>query len=294
MNVELGIFVILLAAPPVDEEPPADDLSATEATAPEDPGLIQAEALYEAGLTRFKAADYESAVELWLAAYDKVPDTLGSGQIKADIIYNVAKAQQRWYELDRDIAHLRQAKASMQSFMDEIPSSYAAEEVDAELARSKEFIANLDTKILAAEQEARDLELKKAELMRAKFDPVIDERERIRNRGMIISGGLFTGLGVAGLGVLGAGLGLSLAADAKVGELGTFDELDQRRQAFARGEAGNVMTITGAVVAGALLLTGVPLWVVGTEFEKRRLRYKRAYQAKVVPTVTGTGVGLRF
>jgi tetratricopeptide (TPR) repeat protein len=247
--------------------------------------LAQAKALYEAGLVRYQVADFEAAIELWLAAYEKVPDELGAGTIKAEIVYNVATAQERWYDVDQDITHLRKAKRSLEGFAAILGSIYDDAVVEEEQVKARARIAELSERIERAETAARDFELAKAERMRAKFDPVVDERERIRNTGMLGAGATFTVLGGLSLATMGAGIGLVRKAEADVANADEWSELGPRRDALSLGAAGQRMAVIGGVAAGVFVATGVPLLVTGVTFEKKRRAYRSKYALRVAPVV---------
>jgi hypothetical protein len=283
---------------PTAATPAPVDTSTTTQTPPGncapagDEALAQAKALYEAGLIRYQVADFEAAIELWLAAYEKVPDEVGAGTIKAEIVYNVATAQERWYDVDQDITHLRKAKRSLEGFVAVIPAIYAEASIAEEREKADARIAELTTRIGKAEADARAFELAKAERMRAKFDPIVDERERIRNTGMIAAGATFSVLGGLSLAAMGTGIGLVSKAERDVAAADEWSELGPRRDALSLGAAGQQMAIIGGVAAGVFVATGVPLLAAGVVFEKKRRSYRSKYAVRVAPVFGRDGSGI--
>ena len=250
--------------------------------------LEEARALFETGVAHYEAAEYGRAIEVWFEALSLVPRTYENRKIRAELIYNIATAQEKSYDIGKDIENLRRARRSLERFLAEIDKIYPEDEAASERAGVQERIARLDGRIAAAEEEARRLELEKAERMRPKFDPVVDAREHRRNRALLATGGVLTGLGVAGLAVMGAGLGVGKRASADLAGLESSSELAHRRDVQRRGRLGNTLALSGVVVGGAALLIGVPMLIAGAVFEHRRREYRASF------AFGPSGVGVRF
>jgi tetratricopeptide (TPR) repeat protein len=284
------------AAPPKDagDEPPPTD----------DPELARAKELFDAGVARYTAADYEAAVDLWLQAYALIPPSYENRLILAELIYNVARAQQKWFEIDKDIKHLRQAREILDRYLDEVNELYPPEQVELEQERIQEQIDELDKRIeeWEAEQKRREAEL--AERMRPKFDEAADQREEKRNKAMIGAGAGLTALGAGGVGMFVTGLIMAGSADESVGDFPLEADIAARETAIARGRAGNVLMLTGALAGAVFLAAGAPLLGVGLSAEKKR-KQRRAdaglETARIehlaplwIPGGVGVGVGGRF
>src|SRR5262245_12089400 len=115
-------------------EPATEPPTATAPTS--DPAIDHARALYKEGEARFATADYLKAIELWTEAFTSVPDTSDAAYIKGVLIYNLATAHEKAFEITGDISHLRQAKVLMESYGASIPT-LVPDETAAEAERAK-------------------------------------------------------------------------------------------------------------------------------------------------------------
>ena len=263
----------LLAAPPdqdgdadAEVDPDAEDTGEDE---PEDDSLSQASDMFYAGVTRYNAADYEGAIELWLAAYDLVEPTFDNRLIKAELIYNVARAQQQWFEIDDDVEHLRRSRAILQRFFGELDELYG-DQSGLERDKVEEQIANVEQAITAWEEEQARREAELAERMRPKFDFEADAREAKRNKAMIGAGAGLTAIGLAGVGMLVTGIVLAGSATEASTDLHLADDIPMREDVIFRGELGNGLLVTGSLAAGVFLTAGVPLLAAGGSAENKR------------------------
>ena len=115
-------------------------------------GLEEAKALHQRAQARFDTADYDGAVEAWTDAYEALPsDATG---MRPFILYNIATALEKAYEIHRDVAQLRQARILLERFEASIPEVYLdAEEAAQERDRVQARLRALDEKIRAHEGE---------------------------------------------------------------------------------------------------------------------------------------------
>ncbi len=292
----LGAALVVAPLELAHATPPEDAGGAAEADLAEEeepPELIEARELFEKGVASFAGADYGGAIDAWIDAYSKVPAVPEYARIKAEIIYNVATAQQKWFDIDKDIQHLRQAKALIKTFIRDIPTIYEEDEATDESNRAKALLYDLDERIEQAEEEERlrQLELEKARAPTG--DPELEAQQRRRNRALIFTGVGFTVLGLSGLGVMGAGAVIGQSADDDLAAQESSSELAARQDTLSRGQTGNALFVTGALVGGVLTLTGVPLLVTGVVFEKRRQKRKGPGEQVARPCVSpllGPGV----
>jgi tetratricopeptide (TPR) repeat protein len=284
-----GMPLPTFAAPPDSEAEPE----------PEDPKMARARELFDEGVARYTASDYGKAIDFWLEAYTLIPPTFENRLVKAELIYNIARAQQKWFEIDQDIQHLRQARESLGRYLEEIDELYPAEQVALERQKVEEQIAELDESIAEAEAEAARREAELAERMRPKFDEKADARDRKRNKAMIGSGSAFTVVGVGAVGALVAGIGMAGQAERAVQDLPLAADMDERQRQVAKGTSGNALIVLGSLAGGVLLAAGVPLLAIGLVGEKKRKQRRReagleAAAPMMLPGGAGLMVGGRF
>lgn len=260
-----ALLVLLAASQPSFAAPPADD----EAPADPDPVLTEAKQLFDAGVARYTAADYEAAVSLWLEAYALIPSTYDNRMIKAELIYNVARAQQKWFDIDKDVKHLRQARETLDRYLSELDELYG-EQAAMEREKVEEQIADIDGQIAEWEAEQARKEAELAERMRPKFDEAADAREEKRNKAMVAAGASLTALGAGGVGLFVTGIILAGSANSQSSGLLLESDIPARQSVIARGEAGNAMIVIGSLAGGVFLAAGVPLLAVGVSAEKKR------------------------
>lgn len=268
-----------LAAPPKDPDPSVDPLT-------------DAQRLYDRGKAKFETADYADAIELWTDAYAIVPETPESNQIKVLLIYNIATAREKQFEVSRDPAELRQATILLESFEDSIVALYGeGPQAEAERAKVQERRAAIEVRLREAEAaEARDdegTEPTTAPEPTTRPEPTTpDDRGRTpRGRGLVIGGAVAAGLGVGGLGLMAAGLGVGARAN-DISDLEPTD-LDDRRDRFDRGRTGNTLAIAGGVAGGVLLVTGAVLLGIGVP----RMKAGKRASVALVPAPLRGGPG---
>ena len=290
LAVSLLLPAVALAAPPEEGPPPCDCPCAEGGGADEDPAMVRAQTLFQAGVALYGSADYGGAIDKWVEAYNTVPSVFENRTVKAELVYNVARAQQKWFDVDTDIEHLRAARSSMENYVAEIPTIYTPELATVERARAQGLIDELSEDIAAAEEAERKRQEALAAAMAPKIDPELDRRERRRNRAMIGSGAALTTIGLAGVGVLATGAVVAGDADEQVEDLFLESQASEREDQLERGQNANAMMVIGGISAGVFLAAGIPLLSTGIVFEKRRRKYVDEATAVVVPVRGGVGV----
>lgn len=225
----------------------------------EDETFATASKLYDEGRGKFETADYTAAVELWTKAYTALPATPRYAKIKALLLYDLASARQRAFEVDNRASHLRQARILLENFEASIPSLYGhGHEATAERQRVQERLADLDA-VLAEVGSDTPEEDPETDDPGAPTPVVVVEPEQPaddpgRSKKRMVAGGVMLGVGVASLGLLAAGLVMGNNANDISGL--AADDIDGRRSQFDRGRAGNAMAVVGGVLGGALIITG--------------------------------------
>jgi len=121
-------------------------------TAPdEDPALAESRAFYDEGKAKFDTFDFEGAVELWTKAYAKLPES--ETGVRNAMVYNIATAQEKAYELDKDVQHLRQAVLLLEQYIKNYKVLYKkTPETKAEVDKAEARIAALKERIARAER----------------------------------------------------------------------------------------------------------------------------------------------
>jgi hypothetical protein len=287
-----GLIPSAHAAPPGEDEPPPDD-----AVDPVDPNMIEAQQLFDAGVTRYTAAEYGEAVSYWIEAYNLIPPSFDNRLIKAELIYNVARAQQKWFEIDQDVQHLRQSREILGRYLGEVDDLYG-DQAGLEREKVQEQIDEVDAQITAWEIERDRRAAELAERMRPKFDEQADAREARRNKAMIGAGAGLSAIGFGGVGLLITGVILANGAQASTTDLPLQADIPAREAAIARGDAGNALLVTGSLAAGIFLAAGVPLLAVGVSSETKRKQRRAdagldvARVEAIAPVWIRGGVGL--
>jgi hypothetical protein len=247
------------AEPPAPiTEPAAGDPGA------EDPELLRARELYEEGEARFATADYFAAIELWTKAFTSVPDTADSARIQAALIYNIATAREKAFEVSGDLTHLRQAKLLMEDYAASIPALYGdGPEADAERGR---ITGRLNIIVRRIEEVEREREKSRPDRGPDRSD---DRAAAKRSRAMIASGSTFLVLGAGALGMMTGGLVMGANAN-DISDI-EEDDIDQRREQFDKGRTGNALAISGGVLGGVFALTGAVLVGLGATQRPRNV-----------------------
>lgn len=273
----------ILIPRPVAAAPPADADAGTDTS--------DAETLFRNGQAKYETADYPGAIELWTQAYalvDPVPQNAG---IKAVLLYNLAQAHVKAYELDDDRIHLKQAQQLLQSFEGSIEALYESE-ADREEERRKvaERMAEIDAMLAAADEPGPDPapEPQPDPKPVREPDPEPDPSDAKPGKPLIIAGAVVAGVGVGfgGLGIAGAVLG------NQANDISGLDPLDfdDREAQFDDGATANALALTGVIAGGILLPVGVALIAVGVTRNKKAR--SSGATAVVVPTFTTHSAGI--
>lgn len=101
---QLLAFTLLAGAPPLPPEP-GEDSPVT------DNAIVEAQTLYQEGTVLFDSADYLGAIEKFTAALAIVKRLGGDDRVRLALLFNIASAHEKQFEIDHDVSHLRQALA---------------------------------------------------------------------------------------------------------------------------------------------------------------------------------------
>jgi hypothetical protein len=250
-----------------------------------------AESKFRAGQTKYETADYDGAIELWTEAYGLVESTPETAAIKALLIFNLAQAHVKAFELHEDTLHLKKARALLDSYRASLELLYADEAARAdESAKVDATLADIAAKLDAAERDQAEAEPTPGPTAPP---PQVDAPPSNPSPGNPL---LFAGVGVTVLGVAmgGVGLGLGAAWAASANDVSGLEpsDLDAREQQFTRGRRANSLMIAGGVIAGVLIPTGVALLAIGAKRNADARRSRQARVPQLVPSFGPQGGGL--
>jgi len=281
----LALVLVLVPVPGLARAP-------VEAPATEDP-LAEAKAAHADADAKYNTADYEGAIESWQRAYAALPRTAESNTYRSLILYNIAAAHEKLFQLRDDVEYLEKAKILLERFERSIDEIYAEAPEDGEKERVqvREKIARIDELIAAARREPTPEpstpppSTSPAEPVDPPTDAPTHDR---RGRGWIIGGSVLTALGVGSAATMVAMLAIGERAN-DVGDLDRTD-LQAREDQFDEGRRANAVAIATGVLAAALVGTGIALIVVGAKKHPRRT----ALTPTLGPSLTGLFLHGRF
>jgi tetratricopeptide (TPR) repeat protein len=241
----------------------AGDVRAAPEPAPpvsEDPAQIEAKALYEEGLALYNTFDYEGAIKAWTRAYGKLPASEANAAARNALVYNIASAQEKAFEQDKDVVHLVRAKSLLEVYVEENLAAGGTDEAD--LAKARERIAAFDERIRVEQARAEKAKNTPREPNSQPTHPQPEgKREGV---GLVAGGSVLLGLGAATLigGVTAGALEAKHASDAIGGLDALGDEAERQRQ-LDRGKRGDTIVIATAVSGGVAAVAGVVMVAIG-------------------------------
>lgn len=115
--------------------------------------LNQARDLYDEGTSQYESADYTGAIESFtesLLLTGELPEDLAK-PIRLQLLYNIAGAHEKAYDIDQDETHLRQALQLFKRYTDEQPDDMDSLDGDVAIRRVEKKLRALD--VLSAEPE---------------------------------------------------------------------------------------------------------------------------------------------
>lgn len=123
-------------------------------SAAEDPQLAEAKALNKQAEIKFQTAEYKEALVLWKRAFAILPDGVDTRTIRNALVYNIAEAHIRAYDVSRNQMHLRKAKILLENYREEHSQLYGDDPAAIEeRASTDERLAQVEQKL--AESEAK-------------------------------------------------------------------------------------------------------------------------------------------
>jgi hypothetical protein len=265
--------------PPVVDE----DMSSSER-------LERARSLYDRGRGKFETFDYIGAIELWTQAYSELPEEEEFASIRAKLMFNIAAARLSAFEIDDNIAHLRQAKRLMDLYVESIGDA-----TDDEAADAREWQEKIAVRLADAEAARKKAQPPAAKPPAPAAKPP-DAAALRRARALTISGAVTLSVGAALVGAMGGmlawGARLESRGKGRADDPGTT--ADDLGSVVKRGKTANVLSIAMGAGGGALLGTGVGLLVAGLVATKKHGGRDRAVVPVVGPGVVGVSAAWRF
>ncbi|MBK7823625.1 hypothetical protein [Nannocystis sp.] len=277
------LLALLLGVARPTAASPATDMDAASVT------LAEAE-------RRLADGDTDGAIARFEAALAQIPVDPGYAPARAEVLLTIVDAHEAGFARDGDLERLRRAKGLLDRYLG--PLELLDEQGRAAAEERRVLVINA---IITVEEKMRAEDAARAATARRERAA----RARRQSRAFTTSGAVLTGFGVAGVALMGAGLGLGRAADGgiaalKANKLAEGDDWslpcldDACRESrrgeldplLARGNAGNALVIAGAVTGGTMLVTGAVLLALG------RKKQREARQVELVPTASRTGFGL--
>ena len=250
-----------------------------------DPDLAKAEQLYDEGVAAYETHDYEGAAAKWTQSYAALPE--GAAGPRNQMVYNIATAQERAYDVDKDVQHLRQARMLLASYVDNYKKMYEkTPETKAEVGRANDRIRQLDDRIAAAEAgnpgSGRD-DAPTNFSFSSGHDPPVDKERLAHNRMLATQSTKADHLIIAGWAVGGTGLLFALAG---AGTMAGGQRAENRNATYG-GVGALALGAAGLAAGGALL-------GVGFTRKKRIQRGELSLAPVAGPGTAGLVVGGRF
>lgn len=102
--------------------------------------------MFEHGRAKYDTFDYEGAIDVWQQAMAKVPQSQAG--VRNAMVYNIALAQEKAFDVDKDVAHLRQAVLLLEQWVGSYKAMFKkTPETDAEVGKAQQRIEGLNARI---------------------------------------------------------------------------------------------------------------------------------------------------
>lgn len=237
-------------------------------------------ALHQSAGTAAAAGDRRRAAELWtraladLTALGQLADPLGVAIVEAAANSAIAAMKAPVSPRDDSRSLLTGAQTLARSYLADCPRAPAAS-TPCELQRVQKIVA----------------ELEKFQRPDPDPDPTPPPARRPAHRPFVISGAALAALGVGGLAVMGAGLGLGKRAERDLESAKATTAETMYKDIIDGGNLANKLAWAGGVVGGVMLVTGTALLVVGLRHPKQS---RLAVHPVLSSRLAGVVLGMRF
>lgn len=257
--------------------------------------------LFEQGSQAREAGAFIDAANYFHEAYVLLP--VESVEARASMMLMEVEALRSAHNLDEQPTHLCAAERAVAAYIEEVKLNFGdADDIPRDVQKASEVRETLRKELdaLAPAGEVFDCEnpehlarTSALEQQPAEVDPPKDEMSLADRRKLQLAGGITTGAGILGLGLLATGLVIGWraerAGDARINmaqQQGiTLPPEDPELASITkRGRSGNILAVVGAGVAVVGLAAGIPMLVIGTR--------PRKHVAGIYPILTRRTHGL--
>jgi tetratricopeptide (TPR) repeat protein len=256
----------VLAGPPPPPPPPEGEGDDPQREAREQ-NLDMARELHGQAQTRYEMFDYEGAIEAWMEAYRMLRNDESATSIRNAIVFNIATARLKAYEVDKDVQHLQQAVLLLRKYLKDYTNLNAdAENMDEETEKIRQKLEELNAMISAVEPEEEETPDAPFPANQGPSTPLGPPGKKDKKISGLTYGGIAgIALGLGGLGLMGYGMSRASTWQSRY-----EDFPDDRGQIADEGNTANTMSVIGGAVGGVFLAAGVTLVVLDQVFRKQK------------------------
>ena len=207
--------------------------------------------------------------------------------MRGRLLYNLATAHDRAYNIEGDLKHLRTARELYGRIVDEAQVQGYSEDLVQQAATHRDDVDQRLTEATKAPEPEPQPEPE------PEPEPQPEPEAKSPGRALTITGGVVTGIGLASSAIWVVGMVNAGDATDTIEAANTLGREDERVDAFDVGAQANTLIVAGAVVSGVLTAAGIGLLVTG-QVISRRDQDKVACAPAVGPRMTGLGCSIRF
>ncbi len=248
--------------------------------------LAQAKLLYAEGTAKYDLADYEGAVEIWTRAYALLPPE--EAVARNNLIYNIASAQEKAFDVDHELKHLRQAVILFDAYIEDFKLQHdPTPETREELLLAKKRVRELRARIAQVEGAAAPTVVTPtpapAPVITA---PAPNPELEAKNRRLAQEGRKVDAMLISSY-VLASIAGVAFLASA----------VPFGQSAVATGSRASSFRTRGYIwvgVGGALVVTAAALMITGFRKRKKLREGRLSLAPTFSPRGAGMGATIRF
>lgn len=275
------LTALTLLAPPRAQAAPAEDPQA----------LVMFEAGFKDGQAKFDGGQFLEAARTWIAAAAKLGEKLSNRDNRVAVYEYVVDAFTSGLQGVEQPEALREAAEALDAYCEGFTRAYGTETpISAKITGARD---DFKARLAKAEAGANKPVEGPAPGPVVAPPPPEDKADKSKSwKGLVIAGGVLTGVGV-GVGALAAAYGArgkSLENKYLDADCRTMTSTDCQ-ELKTSGETSNTKALRSAISAVPLLAVGVALLVVGL---KRRSASRTAFAPALAPGFVGLGLRRSF